>query len=136
MDIKKISEEYKTDKDAIQNIIDTFDEKESMLISKVEDSMSFKSKVTDSRLSTIIWERAGRVMGQLPSGMVKALSVKDKGKSTLMDIILGLIKPDVGDILFDNININDLKKLNFILHLNKKIHNYIYNGYFIQMYIV
>ena len=86
--IKKISEEYSTDKDSIQNIVDTFDEKESMLISKVEDSMSFKSKVTDSRLSTIIWERAGRVMGQLPSGMVKALSVKDKGKSMLMDIIL------------------------------------------------
>ena len=87
-EIKKISEEYRTDKDAIQTIVDTFDEKESMLISKVEDSMSFKSKVTDSRLSTIIWERAGRVMGQLPTGMVRALSVKDKGKSTLMDIIL------------------------------------------------
>lgn len=86
--IKQIGDEYTTDKAAIQTIVDTFDEKESMLISKVEDSMSFKSKVTDSRLSTIIWERAGRVMGQLPTGMVKALSVKDKGKSTLMDIIL------------------------------------------------
>lgn len=86
--IKQICDEYATDKTAIQNIVDTFDEKESMLISKVEDSMSFKSKVTDSRLSTIIWERAGRVMGQLPTGMVKALSIKDKGKSTLMDIIL------------------------------------------------
>jgi len=88
MDIKKISEEYRTDKENIQTIVDTFDEKESMLISKVEDSMSFKSKVTDSRLSTIIWERAGRVMGQLPSGIVRALSIKDKGKSMLMDIIL------------------------------------------------
>jgi hypothetical protein len=88
MDIKKICEEYRTDKESIQIIVDTFDEKEAMLISKVEDSMSFKSKVTDSRLSTIIWERAGRVMGQLPTGMVKALSMKDKGKSMLMDIIL------------------------------------------------
>ena len=35
-------------------------------------------------------------------------------KSSLMDIILGLIKPDIGDILFDNMNINDLKKLYFI----------------------
>ena len=47
IDIKKICEEYRTDKENIQNIVDTFDEKESMLISKVEDSMSFKSKVAE-----------------------------------------------------------------------------------------
>lgn len=85
---KQIDKDYTADKDAIQEITSTFDEKESMLISKVEDSLSFKSKVTDSRLSTIIWERAGRVMGQMPTGVVKALTMKDKGKSMLMDIIL------------------------------------------------
>ena len=45
---------------------------------------------------------------------VGVLGPSGSGKSTLMDIILGLIKPDIGDILFDNININDLKKLYFI----------------------
>jgi ABC-type multidrug transport system fused ATPase/permease subunit len=45
---------------------------------------------------------------------VGVLGPSGSGKSTLMDIILGLIKPDVGDILFDNININDLKKLYFV----------------------
>ncbi len=72
---KQIDKDYSADKDAIRTVVDTFDEKESMLISKVEDSLSFKSKVTDSRLSTIIWERAGRVMGQMPSGVVKALTM-------------------------------------------------------------
>lgn len=86
--MKEIDQDYQSDKESIQDILQTFDEKESMLISKVEDSLSFKSKVTDSRLSTIIWERAGRVMGQMPSGVVKALTMKDKGKSMLMDIIL------------------------------------------------
>lgn len=86
--MKQIDKDYSADKDAIRTVVDTFDEKESMLISKVEDSLSFKSKVTDSRLSTIIWERAGRVMGQMPSGVVKALTMKDKGKSMLMDVIL------------------------------------------------
>ena len=45
---------------------------------------------------------------------VGVLGPSGSGKSTLMDIILGLIKPDIGDILFDNMNINDLKKLYFI----------------------
>ena len=45
---------------------------------------------------------------------VGVLGPSGSGKSTLMDIILGLIKPDIGDILFDNVNINDLKKLYFI----------------------
>ena len=45
---------------------------------------------------------------------VGVLGPSGSGKSTLMDIILSLIKPDVGDILFDNININDLKKLYFV----------------------
>lgn len=87
-----ITEQYESDRDAIRTIVDTFDEKESMLISKVEDSLTnsstFKSRVTDSRLATIIWERSARVMGQLPKGQVKAIGMKDKGKSLLMDIIL------------------------------------------------
>jgi ABC-type multidrug transport system fused ATPase/permease subunit len=45
---------------------------------------------------------------------VGVLGPSGSGKSTLMDIILGLIKPDIGDIFFDNMNINDLKKLYFI----------------------
>ena len=45
---------------------------------------------------------------------VGVLGPSGSGKSTLMDIILGLIKPDIGDILFDDMNINDLKKLYFI----------------------
>lgn len=90
MDKKKIADDYNNDRDAIRTIVDGFDEKESMLISKIEDSVSpdFKSRVTDSRLSTIIWERSGRVMGQLPKGIVKALTRADKGKSLLMDIVL------------------------------------------------
>ena len=43
--IKEITNEYRTDKDAIQTIVDTFDEKESMLISKVEQQMTFLNLV-------------------------------------------------------------------------------------------
>lgn len=85
-------EQYENDRNSIRTIIDSLDEKESMLISKVEDSLTnnstFRSRVTDSRLSTIAWERSGRVMGQLPKGMVKAISLQDKGKAMLMDVVL------------------------------------------------
>lgn len=65
-------------------------EKENMLISKLGDSISaqFKSRVTDSRLATIVIERAARVMAQVPTGTVQALTKKDKGKSALMTLTL------------------------------------------------
>jgi hypothetical protein len=67
-----------------------WDERESMLISKLADSNSpnFKSRVTDSRMSTIIFDRAARVMAQLSTGSAHAMTVKDRGKSALMNLIL------------------------------------------------
>lgn len=66
-------------------------EKENMLISKLGDSISvqFKTRVTDSRLATIVIERSARVMAQVPTGTVHALTKKDKGKSALMSLVLG-----------------------------------------------
>lgn len=89
---KELLADYESDRTASRNITDSFDQKESMLLTKVEDSLSdasqFKSRVTDGRLSTIIWERSGRVMGQLPKGVIKAMTKADKGKAMLMDIVL------------------------------------------------
>lgn len=86
--LKDIRVEYADAREALNPLLDGFDEKESMLVSKLSDSLSpgFKSRVTDSRLSTIILERAARVMAQVPTGNVQALTSKDKGKSALMQL--------------------------------------------------
>lgn len=54
-----------------------------------------KSKAYDPILSTIVIERAARVMAQSPTGKVKALDSADSGKSQLADLILEkYIKPN------------------------------------------
>jgi hypothetical protein len=86
----QIGAEYQAAWDALTTIRGTWDDKESILISRLNDSVSpqFKSRVTDSRLSTIVWERSARVMAQLPSGDVQALTRADQGKNLLMGLVL------------------------------------------------
>lgn len=74
----------------LATIRDTWDEKEAMLLGKLEDSLSkkTKNKVFDHRLSTIIFERAARVMAQNPKGKAFAVSTDDIGKNALMNLLL------------------------------------------------
>lgn len=74
----------------LATIRDTWDEKEAMLIGKLEDQISkkTKNKVFDHRLSTIIFERAARVMAQNPKGKAFAVSTDDIGKNALMNLLL------------------------------------------------
>ena len=69
-----------------------WDEKEAILICKLKDDIStegsVKSQVFDPRLSTIVFERAARVMAQNPIGKAYAISKNDYGKSKLMNLLL------------------------------------------------
>lgn len=86
----QLANEYHEAKEALRPLEQGFNEKESILVSKLADTMTpgFKSRVTDSKLSTIILERAARVMAQVPTGKVQALTKADAGKSALMNLFL------------------------------------------------
>lgn len=88
---KQAVDAWKKGYDYYQPIRSEFDEKEALVLCKLEDSISkssAKSQVIDPRLLTIIMERTFRVMSQLPSGKVKALTKQNVGKSLFMDVIL------------------------------------------------
>lgn len=74
----------------VQTVRDGWDEKEALLMGDLKDELSgtTKSQVSDPRLSTIILERAARVMGQLPTGKALAVSKNDKGKNMLMNLLI------------------------------------------------
>lgn len=74
----------------LATVRDTWDDKESMLIGIVEDGLSKKSKnkVFDGRLSTIVFERAARVMAQNPKGKAYAVDKDDVGKNMIMNLLL------------------------------------------------
>ena len=47
-----------------------------------------KSRVFDPKLTTLVLERGYRVMSQLPTGKVRAISTNDQATSTMMNLIL------------------------------------------------
>lgn len=76
--------------DALSQLRSTWDDKEALLISKNPDKLSktTKSQVNDGRLSTILFERAARVMAQLPSGSYHALAESNRGMASLMELVM------------------------------------------------
>jgi len=69
---------------------DLWDKLEQINHGQIADGVSSKTKsqVFDHRLSTLNYERGYRVMAQLPTGKVRAISKNDEGSSKLMDLIL------------------------------------------------
>lgn len=83
--------DYDNDLRSIELLHDEFDEKEKILFGEVNDSISkteTSSSVQDPTLLSSIIKQNNAVMAQMPSGKVRALSQKNRGKSLLMDLIL------------------------------------------------
>lgn len=83
---------YESSKEYMADIRATWDEKEAMLLGRLTDSISkesTKSQVFDPRLSTIVFDRAARVMAQEHVGHSYAVSRDDAGKNKLMDLLVG-----------------------------------------------
>lgn len=89
------TDEYRLKTDFLNDLtnhdsyVSDYDAYEAMVISKTWDSISrqTKSGITDGSTTTLYLERAGRVVGQLPTGVVKAAGIKDKGLGLIMDLI-------------------------------------------------
>lgn len=81
---------YSADTSTLTPVYNTWDTLEDLIVGKPTDqiSKSRASKVSDGGLSTMVMERSFRVMAQLPTGQVKALTRRDKGKAMLMDIYM------------------------------------------------
>ena len=86
--LEECVEHQRQSQNHLETVAGSWDEKESMLIGKLEDTLSkkTKNKVFDHRLSTIIFERAARVMAQNPRGKAYAVSADDIGKNMLMNL--------------------------------------------------
>ena len=67
-----------------------WDDVEKLFHNQLQDSISLKgnSRVFDPRLTTLTLERGYRVMAQMQTGKVKAISTNDIGTDKLMNLIL------------------------------------------------
>lgn len=88
--LEQCQDHQKDSESWISTLRDTWDEKESMLIVRLEDSLSktTNSKIFDPKLSTIVFERSARVMAQNPKGKFYAVSQDDVGKNFLMNLLV------------------------------------------------
>jgi hypothetical protein len=88
--INELGDQFNVDDSAIETIRATWDEKERIFFGQTGDDISSKetvSQVFDPRLSSIVIERCARVMAQVPTGKIQALSQNNKGKNTLMNMV-------------------------------------------------
>jgi len=89
--IDQLTGDYSTDYESIKPIHDEFEEKENMILGTPKDSISQNesvSTVQDPTLLSAVIKQNNSVMAQMPTGKVTALSLKNRGKSLFMDLIL------------------------------------------------
>lgn len=97
--LDEVQDHYKESDQWISKIRETWDDKESMLLGIPEDGMTAQSnsKIFDPRLSTIVFERAARVMSQNPKGKAYAKTKNDIGKNMLMNLLLNHYRKEANE---------------------------------------
>lgn len=97
--LDEVQDHYKESDQWISKIRETWDDKESMLLGIPEDGMTAQSnsKIFDPRLSTIVFERAARVMSQNPKGKAYAKTKHDIGKNMLMNLLLNHYRKEANE---------------------------------------
>lgn len=83
-----LAKEYKTAQDAMRYFSLDWDAYEDLLFVQSRNADNSRARLSEGSLSTIVVERAGRVMAQFPTGSVEALGLQDTGKGLLMDLVL------------------------------------------------
>jgi len=88
--LDEVQDHYDVSDKWLSNLRSEWDSKEAMLLGKAEDAISkkTKSKISDPRLSTIVFERSARVMNRNPSGKAYAESQDDIGKNMFMNLLI------------------------------------------------
>lgn len=83
-----LSRQYEVAQSALRYFSLDWDEFEDLLFVQGRTPDNTRVRVSEGSLSTIVIERAGRVMSNLPTGTVHALGLQNEGKGLLMNLTL------------------------------------------------
>jgi hypothetical protein len=83
-----LSKEYEACQRSIKYFALDWDEYEDLLMVQSRTADNLHVRVSEGSLSTIVIERAARVMAQMPTGVVHALGIKNTGQSLLYNLLL------------------------------------------------
>lgn len=96
----QLGSQYKSAQDSMQTVRTLWAERESLAMTKLTgaNSGSRKSRITLGDLSTIVLERTGRTVAQLPSGKVRPASKVDEGNTKVIELALSrYVIPNAND---------------------------------------
>ena len=83
-----LASQFQTAQQALRYMSLDWDEYEDLLFVQGRTPDNSKIRLSEGSLSTIVIERAGRVMANLPHGTVQSYGLQDQGKGQLMDLLL------------------------------------------------
>jgi len=83
-----LASQFQTAQNALRYMSLDWDEYEDLLFVQSRTPDNSKIRLSEGSLSTIVIERAGRVMSKLPRGTVHAFGLQNQGKGQLMDLLL------------------------------------------------
>lgn len=85
-----VSKQYTAAKTAVVASRASWDEKEQLALTKLAntDASNRKSRISLGDLSTIVLERSGRTVAQLPSGKIRPVSEMDEGNCRVVELAL------------------------------------------------
>ncbi len=85
--IEQLNREFHVAKNSMQQFRTKWEDYLDTAYARLVNQAGFKSRVREGTLSNLLWERAARVVAQLPTGRIQALDKDDVGKSKLMDLV-------------------------------------------------
>lgn len=87
---KELADLYNDHSEALRDKFRLWDEIDAAAHGKVENRAmhEHRSQMSDGRLGTILRERSAQVTGQLPTGVVRAITKADRGQGLLMQLVL------------------------------------------------
>jgi hypothetical protein len=85
-----LGKQYKAAQDGVETVRASWYERELIALTKLSnaDQKTRKSRISIGDLSTIVLERSGRTVAQLPSGKVRAASKVDEGNTRIIELAL------------------------------------------------
>lgn len=83
----KLWSEFQNSQNSMQQFRTRWNEFLDLAYARLVSQAGFRSRVREGTLSNLLWERSARVVAQMPTGKIQALTSDDIGKSQLMDIV-------------------------------------------------
>jgi hypothetical protein len=99
--LEEMKDQFEADEDGVEAQRDdpyfSWDEREALFLGRNKDKVTgtTKSQINTQELQNLVFDGASRVMAQVPTGHIQAMTKEDRGKNVMMNLIFEkYVKPN------------------------------------------